>query len=218
MIASSTLAPSPKTDLKQTRLLPLSHSSALDLGKSGKQLPFPHFATEHGHPQKTLNQHINHLVEQQLSQISDTETTPSTSTQLHQHKPLALNKPPAEPFLELMELDDTINPSLQLNRQHKPLALGQNTGSTPSVEQRQHKPLALTEKPSSLDIQLLSEQSSVILNEPAEQFGRILQELLKNTSQANPLYWIEDKPNSTQQVATKGAKEPNLAWRESLWF
>lgn len=211
MIASSTLAPNPALDLKTTRTLPLSNTPSLEFGKSAKQQhSLPQSNTEDPVEQQTLNQHLGQVIEQQITQVTD------TPAEVHSYKPLALGQTQPEPLIELLDLDDTINPDTKLH-QHKPLALGQHPNSS-SHELHQHKPLALNDKASSLDIQLLTENSSAILIDPNEQFLNILQTLLKNTSQENPLYWIENNiPASATQVATE-ANKPNLAWQESLWF
>lgn len=230
MISSSTLALAPKIDFKHTRPLPLGEVASLDLGKS-KQQQLPNSFAEQGSQQQALNQHVDQIIEQQVSQISDRETT--KPSQPHQHRPLAVAH--AEPLLELIDLDQTLNPSTTRPHQHKPLALGQNTSiAHPNGSAlHQHKPLDLSQnvansaseykplalnKTSGWDIQLLTEQSSAMLKEPAEQFERILQTLLQNTSQENPLYWLENNTSAATQVAAKDAPAPDLAWQESLWF
>lgn len=212
MISSSTLNSATVLDLKTTRPLPLNDASALDFQKSSKQkAQLPHSVPENDLEHQQLNQHVNQVVEQQVSQVN------ANPIEIHQHKPLALNLNSTEPLLELIDLDDTINPQPSLH-QHKPLALGQNTVSSSTAAQ-QHQPAALVDKPSSLDIQLLTEQGSALLIDPTEQLMNILQNLLKNTSQENPLYWIENNPSpAATEVAQPTATKPNLAWQESLWF
>lgn len=210
MISSSTLVPNKAIDLKPARSLPLSDAPSIDFGKSNKQQSLPQSSPEGTAEQQVLNQHIGQVLEQQINQVTDnpTEVKPQQS--------LALNHPRAELLIELLDLEAPLNPDLQLH-QNKSLALNQQPNNAAS-ELHQHKPLALNDKPSSLDIQLLTENSSAFLIDPNEQFLNILQNLLKNTSQENPLYWIENNsPASATQVATEVSK-PNLAWQESLWF
>ncbi|WP_298609444.1 hypothetical protein [uncultured Thiothrix sp.] len=210
MISSSTLAPSKAIDLKTARSVPLSDAASIDFGKSSKQPSLPQSNTDSNAEQQVLNQHIGQVLEQQINQVTD------HPTEIKPQQPLALNHPKAEPLIELLDLDAPLNSDLQLH-QHKPLALKQSTNN-PASALHPHKPLALNDKPSSLDIQLLTENSSALLIDPNEQFLNILQNLLKNTSQENPLYWIENNPPTTAtQVATEVSK-PNLAWQESLWF
>lgn len=226
MITSSTLAPSNKAEIKHTRPLPLSNAPALDFGKPGSQQQLPHSFNRQNDQQKALNQHLDQVVEQQINQITDTPST--QSARAHQHRPLAVEAT----AIELLDLDQPSKPSTSKLHQHKPLALGQNPTNTlhqhkplaldqsPSTgsTQHQYKPLAL-ERSSSLDIQLLTEQNSAILTEPAEQFGRILQDLLKQAPTENTLYWIEGNSNTpATQIASKDSKEPSLAWQDSLWF
>ncbi|MFI0400320.1 MAG: hypothetical protein ACH34X_14615 [Thiolinea sp.] len=218
MISSSTLNPAttPAVDLKHTRPLPLSNAASLEFGKSNHRPSLPNSNPESNDQQQLLNEHVNQVVEQQIGNITAEETAP---TKLHPpHKLLALTTK-AELSLELIDLDDTINPSSPKLHQHKPLALGQNSTNSAS-ELHYYKPLALTEKSSSTDIQLLTEHSSALLLDPTKQFANILQELLNKTSQENPLYWIENKPSAaaTQVASANNTPTPDLAWQESLWF
>jgi len=209
MISSSTLSPSPALDLKKTRPLPLGNATSLDFGKSTQRHNLPHSGSEQNDQQQLLKQHIDQMVEQQVNQITD-EPAPA---RLHQHKPLAVTKPSIE--LELIDLD---SPKSTQTHSHKPLPLGSSTSN--STELHQHKPLDLNSKAnSSLDIQLLSEHNTALLIDPIEQLTNILQSLLKNTSQENPLYWIENNPPAAAtQVATASTTTPSLAWQDSLWF
>lgn len=213
MISSSSLVSTPAIDLKRTAPLPFSKAPSLDFGKSSdQQQQLPRDAPEQNPQQQQLKQHFGQVIGQQVNQVSDTPTP------VQQHKPLPLTKTPAEPLLELIDLDETLNPSTKLH-QHKPLALGSTNSNTQLNELHTHKPLALGEPSSSLDIQLLTEHSTALLIDPIEQLTNILQNLLKTTSQENPLYWIENKlPSTATQVASSTATAPNLAWQDSLWF
>ncbi|MFZ1388517.1 MAG: hypothetical protein WBP46_05475 [Thiolinea sp.] len=214
MISSSSLVSTPTIELKHTRPLPLSKAPSLEFGKSSdQQTQLPHNAPEQNPQQQQLKQHFGQVIGQQVNQVSDNPVT------VQQHKPLDLTKTPTEPLLELIDLDSTLNPSTKLH-QHKPLALSSTNSNIQLTELHTHKPLALGEpSSSSLDIQLLTEHSTALLIDPIEQLTNILQNLLKTTSQENPLYWIENRlPSAATQVASSTATAPNLAWQDSLWF
>lgn len=222
MISSKPLA-APSLELKQTRPLALSKLPNLAFEKSTKQSSLPLSDLEQNAKQQRLNQHVNQVVEQQVEQITDTPIS-AQQPQPSQHKPLSLNSNPVErpehpEALELLDLDQSMNSGPS----HRPLALGSTTNTatpTPrSAEPSQHKPLALAEKPSSLDVQLLTEHNSALLLDPSQQFRAILQNLLDNTPQENPLYWLDNMPSAAAtQVANPGTQTPNLAWQASLWF
>lgn len=210
MISTHTLASAPAIDLKKTRPLPLSKTPSIEFGQSPKQ-QLPYSNPKQNPEQRLLNQHLDQVIEQQISQVTD------NPTETHEYKPLAVANPPVEPLLELLDLDETINPRPTFHA-YKPLALAQNKGSNQANEQHPSQPFALAEKSSSLDIQLLTEHSSALLIDPAEQFKIILQNLLKTTPQVNPLYWIENSPALAATQVASATSTPNLAWQESLWF
>lgn len=211
MISSSTLAPSKAIDLKTAHSLPLTNTPSIELGKSTKQhLPLPQSNSEENAEQQVLNQQVRQVVEQQISQITD------APTEAQPQQPLALNTPQTDPLIELLDFIDKTDSDPNLP-QHNPLDLGKSPRNTAS-ELHVYKPLELNDKLSSLDIQLLTENSSALLINPNQQFLTILQHLLHTNNQKTPLYWIEHNlPASATQVATEGSK-PNLAWQESLWF
>lgn len=219
MISSKPLS-TPSVDLKQTRPLALGKPVNLAVEKSSKSPALPY--TEQTPKHQRLNQHFNQVIEQQIGQIADTPHSKPI-----QQPPTGLNPSPVAPaerseLLELLDLDQSINTRGQLSS-HKPLALGTKPHTAPqlpqSVERPQHKPLALAEKPSSLDVQLLTEPNSALLLEPSQQFMTILQDLLANMPQKNPVYWLENTPPpAATEVANAGTQTPNLAWQTSLWF
>ncbi|HMT92283.1 hypothetical protein [uncultured Thiothrix sp.] len=211
MISSSTLAPSKAIDLKTVRSLPLTNTPSIEFGKSTKQyLSLPQSNSEENAKQQALNQQVGQVVEQQINQITD------TPTEAQPQRPLALNTPQTDPLIELLDFVDETNSDTKLP-QRNPLELGKSPSNTAS-ELHGYKPLELNDKLSSLDIQLLTENSSALLINPNQQFLTILQNLLHTNNQKTPLYWIEHNlPANATQVATEGGK-PNLAWQESLWF
>lgn len=228
MISSKPLA-APSIELKQTRPLALSKLPNLEFGKSAKS-SLPLSDLEQNAKQQRLNQHFNQVVEQQVEQIRDTPIS-AQPPRPAQHQPLALASTSVEgsehpESLELLDLNQSRNSGSPLPS-HRPLALGSTphtatsttTPTTRSAERSQHKPLALAEKPSSLDVQLLTEHNSALLLDPSQQFMTILQDLLDHTSQENPLYRLENMPPAAAtQVASPGTQTPNLAWQASLWF
>lgn len=213
MISSSSLAPSQALDLKSTRSLQNSKVPNLEFGQATKQQQsLLHSHTENSAEQQVLHEHLAQVIEQHINQVTD------NPSEIHLYKPLAINTPKAETetdsLIELIDLESLGETNLH---QTKPLALGQQTGNARS-ELHHYKPLALNEKSSSLDIQLLTENSTALLIDPQEQFLKILQTLLKNTQQEPPLYRLENPPPSNATQVATDVSQPNLAWQASLWF